>query len=802
MASIKLEQFGGMLPAWDDHLLPPGQASALTDGYMVGGNLIGWRKPKLLRALLNTSAKYVYRVPIIPPGLEPTFDNNILENSVWLEFLDQDTKVVKSQINQDVYGRFYSASPSVGPSYNTTARIVNGQPFFTLGVPAPGCNPAVTVTGGGNTVTLDTFNNNNGADGNQDTLLANTVYLIPVIPNGATQLQDVQFFPETGNTSIRYSAVLYGDANPGGTTYSTPGALLATGEVLTGITGGAAVTAPFPNPPGLSMNTPYWIGIITDQDIIIAEGSGGSNSFAFVDTFTNGPALTAPKVGQGGFPGQIDLQMWGDGTSDDVIEPRAYVYTWVSAYGEEGPPSPPTTVNGWSNGTWTIGLFCPDLSMQGVSRNLAEIRLYRTVPGTNGQTTYFFVTNVSIGSTDPDAVAFCANDPLGCNPPAAQWVDTVLDNVIALNIQLPSTNWFPPPVDLKGLINLPNGMTCGWRNNEIWFCEPYRPHAWPAGYVITTDYPIVGMAGTLGAVVAATTAYAYVANGTSPATMSLTRCAIPQPCTSQGSILGTDAGVYYHSPNGMIFVSPQGQLTNTTELWVTREKWAKLTPQKYSRCVPMAGYYYSFGSTFHGDNTYAQQGYAIQMEQDNMSFTIWPQPGGHRVGFEQLSAPNASPVDNLLIDAWTGIILLVQNANVYYYDFTDPAPALQPYTFRSKKFQQTTKKNFEAMRVFFTVPPNTPDPTTVPRNEAPKSDPSWQTLSPTQYGIVRVYADVDDGSGDGTMQLVTCREIRRNGELLRIESGFKAENWQFEFTGRVNISNMQIATSAKELARV
>ena len=36
-------------------------------------------------------------------------------------------------------------------------------------------------------------------------------------------------------------------------------------------------------------------------------------------------------------------------------------------------------------------------------------------------------------------------------------------------------------------------MIAGWKDNEVWFCEPYRPHAWPVKYVVNVDYPIVGL---------------------------------------------------------------------------------------------------------------------------------------------------------------------------------------------------------------------------------------------------------------------------------------------------------------------
>jgi hypothetical protein len=97
------------------------------------------------------------------------------------------------------------------------------------------------------------------------------------------------------------------------------------------------------------------------------------------------------------------------------------------------------------------------------------------------------------------------------------------------------------------------------------------------------------------------------------------------------------------------------------------------------------------------------------------------------------------------------------------------------------------KRNFAAMRIFFDVPDTTPSQ--VDRDVSfPQLD-----LADNQYGIVRVYLDG---------QLWTTREIRSTGELLRIFSGTKGEQWQFELEGRIVISNMQVATSVKELALV
>jgi hypothetical protein len=261
------------------------------------------------------------------------------------------------------------------------------------------------------------------------------------------------------------------------------------------------------------------------------------------------------------------------------------------------------------------------------------------------------------------------------------------------------------------------------------------------------------------------------------------------------------------SPNGLMQVTNGGQVSNTTDLWFTRENWQQLTPQEYSRAIHLASCYFCFGTTsplgvVPANNTLAQEGFIIELDQDNTSFTIWPQPGGHRLGFDELSSHTGFNIDNVLNDPWTGIGLLVSNQAVYYYDFTDPAPAMVPYDWKSKIYQANNKKDYSSFRVFFTVPTNTPA-LSESRNEAPTDDASWDALGPNQYLIVKAFADATgEGTSTGQMQLMCCREVRRSGELMRLPSGFKAEQWQFEILGRVVVSNMQVATSVKELANV
>lgn len=896
-----MDKFGGMLPAWDDNLLPEGQASLSENCYLFSGALNGWRRPKLLRALVNSAAKSVYRVPtttratadanlifklnanvadtvkvgeevytftatvtnpydvlvganatasatnlfaaltlgtgagtlygvgtcanlvidqnganllgshdfgtgVLPwiylksadfgeafntvpvtestatvrlvwvstpltlitsvvttflGGLNEGFDSSITGTATWLEFADKDTDTLRSPIVNDRFGRYYFASPSEVPQYNTYDRITAASPAWKLGVPAPGCAPIVSVSGGGDEAVLG---NEQSVSSVEVTPGANTIFLIKVSPQGALQLQNVSFMPgdQSGEPSDNglapYNAVLYSDVA------GVPSALLGTGSTVLGVSEGVTAVAPFLNPVTLLSGETYWIGIMSSANLHVrlANDDAGTGIVS-VNTYTNGPPATLGAYTSG----QPNWQMLGVSAAASVLEARAYVYTWLTEYSEEGPPSPATLVNGWSNGTWTIDLFTPPSDEMGVTRNITKKRLYRTISAEGGQTTYFLVAELPV--TDDT------------------YVDVALDNIVALNSQLETDLWFPPPEGMIGIVALPNGVFAGFKGNEIWFSEPYVPHAWPPNYVLTTEWPVVGLGVVNNSVIACTGGQPYIASGTHPSSMAITKINIPDPCLSRGSIVSTDQGVLYCSPNGLILVTQYGLATNVTELWITREKWRELTPPKYIQAIKLASSYFAFAIVTNGDVTYAQQGFTIELSaSDSQSFTIWPQPGNHRLGLTQLTAPGDVDIDNVQCDPWTGIGLLIQDGSVYYYDFSDTAPEIIPYRWKSKSYQQKAKRNFAAMKVYFTAGAG------APTQSATRDESATQpTLGANQYGIIRVYADD---------VLVTTREIRYSGELLRILSGFMAERWMFEVEARVLVSNVQVATSSKELA--
>lgn len=450
-----------------------------------------------------------------------------------------------------------------------------------------------------------------------------------------------------------------------------------------------------------------------------------------------------------------------------TVESRAYVYTWVSTYGEEGPPSPPTVLTGKADDTWSITLTAP-LTADTTGRSLAKVRVYRTVTASGGTATFFFVAEQDVTTLS--------------------YSDTIDDAVVASNNQLQSTSYTSPPTDMKGMVSMPNGMFVGWRGNEIWFCEPYLPHAWPAAYTLSVDATVVGLGVVGQTLVILTDGFPYAATGVSPSTMALSKIATYEPCMSRGSIVSTQNGVLYASPNG-ICLAAYGLVQNATQQLATKDRFNDLVHPETLRAARLGASYYAWGAP--GFGCFDPIGFdTSSFQQEDFSGAF----GGvlvslidSRVAWTELNFDDLL-TDNILTDVWTGEILLVRDNKILWLDTTSAAVP-GTYKWRSKVFQLDEPKNLAAMKIRFEEDAH--DANFVLSTAAPNNDIN-QDLGTTQYGVVRVYAG---GS------LILCYELRTSGVLMRLPSGFKHEFWQFEIEARVKVYNIQVASSVKELAK-
>lgn len=595
MVAQKIDTFGGMVPAVDKRLLQPSSADHIENGWVYSGRLQGF--PALTQiTTLNAATQKVFRLPNGQP------DAQHIDDSTWLEFEDPDTDVLRGAVIGDTYDRYYAASPTAAPKYNTRARLDNNDDWWLLGVPQPDA-PSITST------------------------------------------------------------------------------------------------------------------------------SGGSSS---------------------------------------IVEVRAYCLTWVTTYGEEGPASDPVLDTGLVDDTWALSLTPPDSDDMGVDRTIANTRIYRTITGADGVTVFFMVAEVAASTTS--------------------YNDTLSDDVVSLNSQLESTNWIGPPSDLEGFVAMPNGIFAGWRENEIWFSEPYRPHAWPAAYSIVVDYPIVGMGVTNQTLMVLTQGYPVGVSGIHPATMAQSISKSLEPCLARGSILSTTEGVYYASPNGLVLAGG-GMIKNLTTDLVTKDKWNNFVTVPSLRAARLGTAYYAFGS--HRSGMFDPLSFdALSFAQEDFTGAyagIMIDPANGRVGFNLLSSTLAT--DNVLNDTWSGETLIIRDSKLWRVDLSTLDPIRQVYIWRSKMFQTRLPENLAAMRIYWDVPDGGYEtPGTAPA-EAGDSQVEFPSLTGT-YGVVRVYADD---------VLVMTRQLIESGELIRLPSGFKADFYQFEFETYVDIWSVQIGSSAKAL---
>jgi hypothetical protein len=248
----------------------------------------------------------------------------------------------------------------------------------------------------------------------------------------------------------------------------------------------------------------------------------------------------------------------GSGTAED----RYYVYTYVNTFGvaqEESAPSPANLValEIKPGQVARVTGFVPPPSSDG---NITHWRLYRTATGSQAAD-FQFVTEQPVGTSFYD--------------------DSVLNE--ALGEVLPSYDWNVPPTTLRGLVNLPNGITAGFTGNDLYFSEPYRPFTFPVKYSLTLDYKIVGQ-GVFGAsLVVLTQGNPYVISGIDPEAMSSQKLEDLQACVSKRSVVSMGFGVMYASPDGLILVNGNG-VKNVTEALYDRRAWQALNPSTITAC--------------------------------------------------------------------------------------------------------------------------------------------------------------------------------------------------------------------------
>lgn len=234
----------------------------------------------------------------------------------------------------------------------------------------------------------------------------------------------------------------------------------------------------------------------------------------------------------------------------------AYAITLITRFGEEGPPSPPSSpiirwdmVEGAPLGG-NVNLILPDLP--GGAHDIITKRIYRTESAGVFQ---------HIGDV-PAAQASFTDDVLSEN----------------MGVSLPSVEWDMPDDRMTGLTSMPRGFMTGYFENTLCFSEAFYPHAWPLSYQLAFSETIVGVVAVAGGLVVATNGRPHMVTGSSPAAMADTHLDEDQPCVSGRSLVDMGEYAVYASPNGLIAVGGGSAQLLTKEI-ISKEQWNALQPE-------------------------------------------------------------------------------------------------------------------------------------------------------------------------------------------------------------------------------
>lgn len=283
----------------------------------------------------------------------------------------------------------------------------------------------------------------------------------------------------------------------------------------------------------------YWFQWNADVNVVRGPIANDTNLRTYF-TGAGAPRFTTATLGQSGsgpYPGAsralglpaptafTATGSAGAAPAGGQVISTAYVMTYVSDLGEEGPPSTPTNiVERWDGGTVALS----SLPLASGDFIISQKRIYRAE--LNG--VFQFVSAVAAGVT------------------------TFVDDIPSANLgePVPSTNWDAPNSAMIGLTALPNGILMGWWGNTLAFSEAYYPHAWPIDYRLALDFDIVGAAVSAYGVVVVTKGSPYLIAGSSPDSMSQSKLDVALAGVSKRSVVDMGDYVVYASANGLVAV--------------------------------------------------------------------------------------------------------------------------------------------------------------------------------------------------------------------------------------------------------
>lgn len=442
------------------------------------------------------------------------------------------------------------------------------------------------------------------------------------------------------------------------------------------------------------------------------------------------------------------------GTADSTQTPFdvSYVFTFVSAIGEEGPPSPPSTVIELTDAENVVVTMGATPSGNYNFSSGALRRIYRSNTGSNN-TRFQFVGEVPIATTT--------------------FTDT--KNGSELGELLPSETWIGPPDDdtnlypsgpMIGLIAVANGIMAGFTGNRLCFSEPFLPHAWPVSYRITLESDIVAIGATGNGVVALTEGDPYFVTGTDPSAMSAIKLDIQQSCVNKNSVVDMGGYLLYAGPDGLV-AAGGNEARLVTQGLISAKQWNASFAPTTIRAFRHENTYVAFNTTVTSTTPPVTLStgwvYDPRAQESALSTLALGNTANVRGGFEK--------------DDDGELYIIVGNELQEYRNGTTK----KTMRFRSKKFV-------------------TPQPTSF----------SWVSVDAEGYPVsVRVIADDTtiasytlSKSGNVFTQATTIpsgiADVSLQEPIMRLPADVGRE-WQIEVSGAVTVNEVCIAQSIDEV---
>jgi hypothetical protein len=531
-----------------------------------------------------------------------------------------------------------------------------------------------------------------------------------------------------------------------------------------------------------------WLTFADDVDVAAGPIYDSGSPLYYTGSGDGKPKKTnaaLAETGSGPFPGDYLLMgvpnpasaptvsaSGGSGTSEN----RVYLYTYISMFGtieEESGPSPVSSQVTVSPGGTVVVSGLPSAAPFG-KYNITKVRVYRSVTGTSA-TSFLKVADVSIGTTS--------------------YSDSL--SAVALGGSLPSTTWAPPPDGLRGLVSMANGIMAGFVGNQVFFSEPFLPHAWPPEYALAVEYPIVGLAAYGSSLVVGTKGNPFVITGSNPAGMSQEKLPLYEPCVSKRSIASDEQGAMYASPNGIIKIGPS-VVDNVTRNLFTRDEWALYNPSSMVGEV-QDGRYFLFYKTDKkkGGLILDRNQAASPLTETNLYAT----------------AAHTDPVNAKLF--------VCEDSEIKGWD-SDPYNGL-PYEWKSKVFVFPRPLNLGAGQIDADFENSNPigdqDKLSFIEYIKAKNRAIWASVS----GLLGRVNDTPintmllNGSVLNPIPLIDERFVTltiygdgvlratiyvKNHQPFRLPSGFKCDRWEFQVNGNVPLRFIKVAETSKELATI